>query len=369
MKDGRLVAIDVFSGGGGISEGLRLTGFNVCLAVESSLDAYLVYTLNHRHTPVIWESIRRMRGFGLVLHSLGFKKADIDLVAGGPPCQGFSVANKRTRNMQNGQNRLVWEFVRVVKDLQPPAFILENVPGMLGMQDGELVANLKSEFELLGYGVHEMRLDAADYGVPQHRRRLFLVGYDSGKIDEPEPLFGSHSDKPYVKVKDALLGDLPPLDGNTGSTVVQYSRPAETAYQAWSRTGSPRLHDHITTKCGPIVKARFNLIGEGQNLRDLIDQGDKIPKELEVAVGHRSVYRRLDRNEPSVTVVNFRKAMLIHPVENRLLSLREAARLQSFQDRYRFPGKISLMQQLVGDCVPPLLMKAVAEKVASRILS
>jgi DNA (cytosine-5)-methyltransferase 1 len=366
LKDDGLLAIDLFSGAGGLSEGLRLAGFKVCLAVESELDPYLVYTANHRDTPVLWKPVENIKHFKPILHRMRFERAEIDLVAGGPPCQAFSVANTRTRGPQNGHTKLVWEFVRVVREIRPPAFILENVPGILGMGDGELVPSLISKFESIGYHVTVMHLNAADFGVPQLRRRIFLVGSTDGVVRVPRRTHGPSARRPYVTAGDALVGDLPSLDGGVGVETASYASPPRTGYQRWLRLRSRMLHDHVTTACGLKVKRRLEIIGQGQNLHRLAEAG-KVPEDLQITIDHASVYRRLRLDTPSVTVVNYRKAMLIHPLENRLLSVREAARLQSFQDRFRFSGRLSFMQQLVGDSVPPLLSRAVARATAARI--
>lgn len=362
LDDDRLLAIDLFSGAGGLSEGLRLAGFDICLAVESELDPYLIYTGNNRRTPVFWKPIQEVKRFKPILHRMGYERADIALVAGGPPCQGFSMANTRTRGMANGHSKLVNEFVRVVEEIKPPAFLMENVLGILGMEGGEFVPNLLRKFESIGYEVSEWRLDASEYGVPQRRRRVFLVGSQTGKIEEPKPTHGPRGTKPLVTVRDAIVGDLPQLENTTGSREAKYPCGPTTAFQKWLRKECWTLYDHVTTECGDDVVKRFDLIGQGENLHKLMEAG-RIPDDLKITIDHSSVYRRLRLEQPAVTIVNIRKSMLIHPVENRLLSLREAARLQSFQDRYRFDGRIGGMQQLIGDSVPPLLGKAVAAKV------
>ena len=366
MRGDDLLAIDIFSGAGGLSEGLRLAGFKVCLAVESGVDPFSTYVMNHPGTEALQISIQEIKSFESQLNLLGYKKKEIDLVAGGPPCQGFSIANTRTRGAGNGHSKLIWQFFRTVDEIRPYTFLMENVPGMGGLNEGKLINKLISKFESIGYNVSKMRLTASDYGVPQHRSRIFIVGCQGSKIPEPEQSHGPNGRKGYVTVKKAIIGDLPPLRNKCGSREMEYFGPARNGYQRWMREGCPVLHDNITTKCGLDVKKRLKLIKPGQNLRSQMDEG-KIPEELLIRIDHGGVYRRLELDQPSITIVNFRKAMIIHPVENRLLTIREAARLQSFQDRYRFSGRIGAMQQVIGDCVPPLLAKAIASRIMTEL--
>jgi DNA (cytosine-5)-methyltransferase 1 len=368
MTSERSLAIDIFSGAGGLSEGLRLAGFKVCLAIDQEADAFGTYTANHPGTMALRSSIQKISKVDDMLRRMGYRRRDIQLVAGGPPCQGFSMANTRTRGASNGHSMLVWEFLRVVREIGPRAFLMENVPGIDSINDGKLVKMLVTRFDSLGYNVSSLRLDAAEYGVPQHRSRFFLVGCLGAEISRPKPTHGPDGKHDYVTVKDALIGDLPPLGRTCGSYEMGYLRRPASVYQKWLRTDCPILHDHITTKCGKDVKERIRLIKQGENLHTLMEFG-KVPEKLEIRIDHAGVYRRLSLDVPSVTVVNFRKAMTIHPLENRLLTLREAARLQSFQDHYRFGGRLGFMQQVVGDSVPPLLAEAVAREVRRAIRS
>jgi DNA (cytosine-5)-methyltransferase 1 len=236
---------------------------------------------------------------------------------------------------------------------------MENVVGIASIEEGKMLKALFSKFEGIGYTVKQEIVNAAEYGVPQNRRRVFLVGFlGKGVHVPPEPSHGLGRSHPHVTVGDALLGDLPSLNPTTGKRVSKYLRQARTAYQRKMRRNCPALYDHIVPNSSEIVRRRFRLIRPGQSLVDLVKEG-RVPRKLLIKVDHKSVYRRLDSTKPSVTVSNFRKSMLIHPTEDRLLSLREAARLQSFPDRYRFPGLIDPMQQVLGDAVPPLLAKAI----------
>jgi DNA (cytosine-5)-methyltransferase 1 len=266
----------------------------------------------------------------------------------------------------NGHSQLVWQFYRAVKQIKPRAFLMENVTGIQSIKDGALVSELTGCFEELGYEVKSMKLLASEYGVPQNRERFFLLGSKEGKIDDPQPSHGVDGKKPAVTVRDAIIGDLPELGNSTGSRQSAYASFSKTDYQKWASKRSLELYDHLTTKIGDDVKKRFSLIEQGGNLKGLMDLG-RLPEGLKIRVDHGGVYHRLRLDQPSYTIVNFRKAMIIHPTEDRLLTLREAARLQSFRDTYRFKGKLSFMQQVIGDSVPPLLAASVAKQISKRL--
>lgn len=365
MKEGKLIAVDLFSGAGGLSEGLKNAGFDVRLAVDSDYYSCLVYGENH-HIPPLCKDIKEIKRFEYLLKAVDLKKREVDLIAGGPPCQGFSIANKITRNENNEKNKLVMEFVRIVKEIHPPAFIMENVTGLMSISEGSFINDVISDFEDAGYTISKATLNAADYGVPQMRNRIFIVGMQHSKYVFPKPSHGPNG-KPYVSVGNALLGDLPELNGSTGERIVPYMANPQNKFQKHLRLGCTRIYDHIITKNNETVKRRISAIPQGASLCDLIKNGE-LDEDLIITVDHKSVYRRLSSNLPSVTIGNFRKAMLIHPIENRLLSLREAARLQSFQDKYRFRRGISHMQQLIGNSVPPLLSKKVAFPLKRKLL-
>jgi DNA (cytosine-5)-methyltransferase 1 len=366
MKDGKLIAVDLFSGAGGLSEGLKNAGFDVSLAVDIDYYSCLVYGENHR-IPPLCKDIKEIKRFEYLLKSVDLKKREVDLIAGGPPCQGFSVANKITRNENNEKNKLVMEFVRIIKEIHPPAFIMENVTGLMSISEGCFINDVISDFEDAGYTVSKEALNAADFGVPQMRNRIFIVGMQHAKYVFPKPSHGHKGKKPYISVGNAILADLPELNGSTGERIFPYTALPQNKFQRHLRLGCTRIYDHIITKNNETVKRRISAIPQGASLCDLIKRGE-LAEDLIITVDHKSVYRRLSADLPSVTIGNFRKAMLIHPTENRLLSLREAARLQSFQDKYRFSRGISHMQQLIGNSVPPLLSKAVATPLYRNLL-
>jgi len=350
------IAVDLFCGAGGLSLGLKRAGFNILAAIDSDESVCLTFKKNHKGTEVINADISKLTVNGL-LGRLNISKSKVALVAGGPPCQGFSMANGRTRTKNNPKNRMVNHFVRFVKEIQPPLFLMENVLGFKSINEGRVVRNLKTRFSKLGYKTSLFTLNAAYYGVPQNRLRVFLIGNRKGKeFKIPPQRYGNNSDNPLVTVRDALLGDLPKLIP-PGNNVCKYADSPITAYQLKIRGKTRYLYNHVATRNNKTVQKRKAFVPIGGNWRN-------VPKKFcDIKVQFSATYKRLNPDEPSITVSNFRKSMLIHPYENRGLSVREAARLQSFPDSYIFYGGISSMQQQVGDAVPPPLAKAVGKQL------
>jgi len=367
IKKSKPLCIDLFCGGGGLSLGLKMANFDICMGVESDPAHYLVYTKNHQNTPVLLKDIQEIHKLAPILSLLKLKAEDIDLIAGGPPCQGFSVANKKTRNRDNNKNDLVYDFVRIVNEVKPKVFLLENVIGLTSLENGELFNDLLQKFEKIDYNINHFVLDAAHYGVPQHRKRIFITGSLGKEIREPNPSHGNNYNYSFVTVKDAIVGDLPKLNPRRGEQIMSYINEPQSKYQKQIRKNCTKVYDHLITLNSKKVKRRISYIQPGTSLCNLMKE-NQLPNDLKVICDHGSVYRRLDPNEPSVTLGNFRKAMIIHPYQNRLLSLREAARLQSFPDTYRFPGLLSHMQQLIGDAVPPLLAKKIGINIQKSLV-
>jgi DNA (cytosine-5)-methyltransferase 1 len=355
------IAIDLFCGAGGLSSGLEAAGFEIAAAVDVDSKACLTYRQNHKKTIIISEDIAKLKTQD-VLKRANLSKESIALIVGGPPCQGFSMANGKTRTKENPKNRLVKHFVRFVREIRPPLFLMENVLGFKSIAQGKVAQDLKARLSQLGYKTKLVTLDAASYGVPQHRLRVFLIGSRCGKeFQEPPPRYGISAKKPFVTVKEAIIGDLPNITP-PGNDFSKYAGPPVTSYQSRIRGRADKLYNHIATRNGELVRKRKSLVPIGGNWKS-------VPKRFcDIKVQYSATYKRLNPNEPSITVSNFRKSMLIHPYQNRGLSVREAARLQSFPDSYIFYGGICSMQQQVGDAVPPLLAKAVGKQLKALLI-
>ncbi len=370
-------AVALFAGAGGLSLGFKMAGFDILVATDYDKAVEITYSQNNPDTKFVRADIRKISAKDL-LSQVDVKPEDIDLVIGGPPCQGFSLANQQSRFLDNPNNRLFRDFIRMVEEIRPRWFLMENVVGLLRMKKGQIRDEIVEAFEHLGYITTTQVLRAVDYGVPQIRERIFFVGNCEGKeFFYPEPTHFELSPyqaavspkKAYVTVKQAIW-DLPNLCNEFGLDEMDYDptkTPKPGTYAYAMRNGSKKLYNHRATRNSPEVRQRYKYIKQGENWssipEELMRQWRSIPPEEIAKVSHSSLYKRLAEDEPSITVANFRKSMFIHPWEDRGLTVREAARLQSFPDTYRFFGSLGSQQQQVANAVPPLLAKAVAEKI------
>lgn len=344
--------VDIFSGAGGLSLGAEMAGIQVRFAVEKDKSAALTYQHNHRDTIVIQDDVHNINP----LQYIGERNAPL-IVFGGPPCQGFSTSNTKTRNMDNVNNSLFEEFVRFVRELNPEWFVFENVEGFYRFENGNIREKVKECFGNLGYTVNDSILVASEYGVPQKRNRYIMVGNNMGlSFEFPRPIGISYT------VEDAI-GDLPILVNGQMDDILPYRLPPEeiSEYARLMRQGSAVSTQNYVSRNADYVIERYRYIRQGQNWR-------AIPAGLMKNYAnknncHSGIYKRLRADAPSVVISNYRKNMLIHPYQDRGLSVREAARLQSFPDTFVFKGSIMHIQQQIGNAVPPLLAKAVFEKI------
>lgn len=343
------LAVDIFCGAGGLSIGAEMAGIKTTLAVEFDKHAANSFQTNHKKATVLNEDIRKVK-------PLDNTSKNPFILIGGPPCQGFSISNTKTRNLDNPNNSMFKEYHRFVKDLEPEWFLFENVEGFKSFDEGKLSIDIENEFKKLGYATNSSVLTASDFGVPQKRKRFFIVGNKNGiKFD-----FESMKKKPMVTVEEAL-SDLPTLVNGEKRDICTYVKEADTTYLRTMRRKSKAPIQNIVSKNRDYVVARYKHIKQGNNWQD-------IPTELmqnytNTKNMHSGIYRRLDPNKPSVVIANYRKSMLIHPHQDRGLSLREAARLQSFPDHVIFEGPLSYQQQQIGNAVPPLLGKAIFDRI------
>jgi len=365
-SNNRPTVVDLFSGAGGLSEGFREAGFWVVFAIENEQHTAATYAYNHtrnKHkyrTEVLHKDISGVDFKKLQKRVKSTTGSGIDVVIGGPPCQGFSRANMRTRNSLNPLNKLVSHFICAIKGLKPRVVVMENVADMKVFEKGLFVEKLKSEFEYNGYGADWKILMAADYGVPQRRRRFFFIATRDGlPILFPKPLIPQDA---YVNVWDAI-SDLPEL--TTGNKVDELSYRKNknlTPYQTIMRKKNDgRVQNNYVSENSDLVVRRYVHIPQGGNWRNIPDHLMLNYKDKTRC--HNYIYRRLKEDEISIVITHYRKSMLIHPRENRGLSVREAARIQSFPDHFIFKGPLISQQQQVANAVPPLLAKAVAKSV------
>ena len=313
---------------------------------------------------------------------------DVHIVIGGPPCQGFSVANRNSWLRGNAHNELVRVFIRYVKRLQPLAFLMENVQGILWTRDAKrdlsVVDVIEQQLERAGYILFPKLLDAAWYGVPQHRTRYFLMGLhrDLGYRAED---FGSHGPFPQathgpgrqlmVTVRDAIA-DLPPIGNGYAAERSAYLDPSpdtlgRNAFLRYVRDGAEEgvVLDHVTSRHADYVIERYCRIPEGGNWESI---RDSLTNYADASRTHSNIYRRLSWDQPAITIGHYRKSMLVHPTQTRGLSLREASRLQSLPDWFQFAGKpdggsggLVYKQQQLANAVSPLVTRAIAEFMLS----
>ncbi|HXH19823.1 MAG TPA: DNA cytosine methyltransferase [Chitinophagales bacterium] len=345
MADSTLIGCDLFCGAGGMSLGAEMAGIKVRVAVENDKYAAETFRKNHPQTTLIADDIRN-------IDPIKYFKTAPFIIFGGPPCQGFSLSNTVTRNLENKHNSLFEEFLRFIEILEPQWCVFENVEGFVSFQKGMIAAALKERLEKLGYSVTSGILNASAYGVPQDRNRFFMVGNKAGKSFKfPMP------QKVRFTVKDALA-DLPSLRNGDSYEALPYKKEPENKFALRMRKGSKEAKQNFVSRNKEYVIERYKYIKPGQNWKAIPERLMKNYKNREQC--HSGIYKRLNPEKASVVISNFRKNMLIHPFEDRGLSLREAARLQSFPDKFIFCGPLMYMQQQIGNAVPPLLSKVVA---------
>ncbi len=341
-------AVDLFCGAGGFSLGLAQAGFDVVLSVDNWGVALESHQRNFRH-PAVSADLAQSSVIDL-LKQERIRPSDIDLIAGGPPCQGFSI--QRIGGDVDERNNLIFSFAKAVIDIRPRLFVMENVKGLIGRRGRELVERFLQMLGDVGYEVNYRVLNAADYGVPQNRRRVvFLGSLRSGGCEFRHPI-ATHSAENHLTVWDAI-GDLP-------------SPPVDLSPMPGDRL-------HRRTRMSKLNLQRIMSIPPGGGMEDL-------PVELRVnchkngasKIGHRSVYGRLHKDEPAGTITarfdSFTRGRFGHPVEPRNITLREGARLQSFPDDHLFVGTQEEIAAQIGNAVPPLLAKHIGES-ARRALS
>lgn len=339
MEGTRFSAIDLFCGSGGLSLGLESAGFDVLFAADSWPVATETYALNFSHR-VLTLDLAEISASRLRVDA-GIGDRSVDLMVGGPPCQGFSI--QRIGTDHDVRNNLVLEFGRLVAEFEPKLFLMENVPGLLGKRGRKLATAFEQEMTAAGYCLEAATVNAAEYGVPQIRRRVIYYGWrrEQGPFRLPAP---THSEDYFASVRNAI-GDLPP--------------PPE------DRTPHPSDELHRRTSLSPLNQRRIELIPPGGGMEDL-------PVELRVdchkngadRIGHRYVYGRLTPDKPAATITarfdSFTRGKFGHPWEPRNITLREGARLQTFPDRFRFRGTQEEIAAQIGNAVPPLLARVLA---------
>lgn len=357
--------IDLFAGVGGLSYGFAHDKKFEILAANEILEPMAkAYSCNH---PTVKMYNKDIKDFSLddLTRDLGIKEGDIDIVVGGPPCQAYSTVGKRL--IDDPRGKLFQEYYRILTELRPKLFVFENVKGLLSMQGGELIKTIISLFESIGYHIQMRLLNAADYGTPQIRERIILVGtLDARPFKYPKPThynpeLGNPIDsslKPYVTLGEAL-GDLPSI--KTGESASDYACEPQNAYQMLMRMNAPeKIQEHEVPKNNAKLIAIMQALPDGGSPKD-------IPKELRPNSGFANCYCRLWWDKPSTTITRNlgcpSSSRCIHPRDPRPLSTREGARLQGFPDDYVFYGKRGDKHLQIGNAVPTFLSIAIKNSV------
>ncbi|MCX6702999.1 MAG: DNA cytosine methyltransferase [Candidatus Wolfebacteria bacterium] len=332
--------IDLFSGCGGLSRGFVDAGYEVILGIDNNETALKTFKKNHNGAKVSNIDLFKKNAVYRIKEEI---KEKIDVIIAGPPCQGFSLTG--SRNFDDKRNRLYIAVIESIDKLKPKAFLIENVPGLASLYDGTVKDEIVNRLSRMGYNVKVKILCAADYGVPQIRKRVFFIGLQKkyGEFYFPEP---KYTPKDYITCSDAI-GDLPSLEKELGSEESRYSVTAKTAYQKMMRKNSSILYNHVATKHTALVKSIISLVPEGGNHKDL-------PLGVGKNRTFNEAWTRYHSKKPSKTIDTGHRNHF-HYKYNRIPTVRENARLQSFPDVFRFFGTRTEQNRQVGNAVPPLL--------------
>lgn len=361
-------AIDLFAGAGGLSTGFARAGFRVLAANDVDEPASLTFKRNHPETASLQSSIQSLSS-SAILSAAGITKGTLDVLIGGPPCQAFSVYNHQ-RGLHDERSGLFREYLRIVKGLMPKVVVMENVTGITSVSGGRTVSEIHEGLSKLGYHAEGRILKAEEYGVPQERRRIFFIGVrDQHTIDWAQPSHGFLSGQPVVTVKDAI-GDLPRLAMGGGAEEMAYTRKPRSTYQQMLRIGSSSVFNHVAPQLAPVNEQRIAHIPPGGSWRDLprrlLPAGMKRARRSD----HTKRYGRMDPSGLSCTILtkcDLHWGAYIHPDQDRTITVREAARLQSFPDNFQFLGSRVEQYRQVGNAVPVLLAEAVAASILTMI--
>lgn len=352
MKTKKYKVLDLFCGCGGISEGYALAGFEIIGGIDFNKYAAITFKHNFKNAKVHNIDITTFSN-----SQIEEDYGDVDVIVGGPPCQGFSSANRWQKEKEDPRNKLFFEYIRFVQKIHPKIIMIENVRGLLTRDSGYAIKRIK---EILGaeeYNITYRVLDASDYGVPQNRKRAIIVGvqkkykdifFDFDKIKKQEK----------TTVEDAI-GELYVFE-QSEANVKTITTLADTPLRKFLRTKDNTILDQDIVYPAQKVQDRIKHVPQGGNWKD-------VPSELwptDRQNRHSSAYKRLDPKTQSCTIdTGNAHSNYFHPIYHRIPTIRESARLQSFPDSFEFQGPRGSKYRQVGNAVPPLLAKAIAEVI------
>ena len=367
----KLTAIDLFCGCGGISAGLREAGFRILAGADADPRCMATFRHNFRDACALGLDLAKCRPADMMKY-LGIEPGEIDLVAGGPTCQGFSKnVPRKFRYMDDSNNLLVRTFLDYCEAIAPQLILMENVAEMRNGFSGRFSHEIVSRLGDGGYSVTPIVLNAAEYGVPQRRRRaFFLAAKEQAPLPVPMPthfknatpalLMGTNS---FVTVWEAI-GDLPSIRHGEGEAQCQYACEPFSDYQMRMRNASGKVCNHISRHLQPTQYARLAALQPGQGHKDL-------PDDLKVSGGYSGAYGRLTKEMVAPTITRWMfhpgSGRWGHPVDVRTLTIREAARIQGFTDDYEFIGSFVQQASQIGNAAPPLLIKQIALSIREQL--
>ena len=350
----KLNVIDLFSGCGGFSYGFQKSGFNVLMGVDNSDIALKTFKDNHLGSEVHNLDLHLDSSIDKIVSKLSNKK--INVIIAGPPCQGFSLTG--TRKEGDKRNTLFNSVFKLAEKLNPDCFIIENVPGLLNLYNGRAKSRILELCKEIGYECNYQLLYAPDFGVPQIRKRVFFVATkkEIGVFNFPAP---THTPEKYVSCEDAI-GDLPYLNDNNTNEVNTYDRDPFSSYQKVMRKNSMRLDNHVITKHTDHVIDVISQVPEGGNHKDL-------PEGVGNSRKFNEAWTRYHSQKPSKTIDTGHRNHF-HYKWNRVPTVRENARLQSFPDNFVVFGNKTQQYKQVGNAVPPLLGEVIGNELRKLLL-
>lgn len=339
----KYTVIDFFSGAGGLSKGFLDAYYDIILGVDWDDDSLVTFQKNHSDSKALKLDLFDVNNLQIIVNYIDQIHKKVDIIVGGPPCQGFSLTGPR--NFDDPRNQLYLSLLEAVKLFQPKAFVIENVAGMATLYRGQIKDEIIKRFSLLGYNITYSILCTADYGIPQIRNRLFFVGLrqEYGFFEFPKPILDKNH---YITCEEAI-SDLPSLENSLGIEIGTYCSEPVTDYQKLMRNDSNILYNHVATNHSEYVKSVISLVPDGGNYKDL-------PQGIGDSRKFNEAWTRYNSKKPSKTIDTGHRNHF-HYKYNRVPTVRENARLQSFPDNFVFYGSKTQQNKQVGNAVPPLL--------------
>lgn len=361
--------VDLFCGCGGLSLGFALEGFNIVLGVDNDNRALKTFERNFPSARAVPADLHFLVPSELMKLMNG-DPGQLDVLIGGPPCQSFSKnVPAAMRFFEDPRNQLLSVFVSFADALRPKFVVMENVGELVNAYEGALAGHILSSLRAIGYEADLYVLLAADYGVPQMRRRAFFVANRlglRGMFPEPthvrnnrQPTLFDSGLKPYVTVRGAI-SDLPPLRHGEGHNPDEYTNGPASEYQRLMRVRASKLYDHVARRLAPTQLERIKSLKEGEG-------ANQLPEHLRPNQGYSGAYARLWWDKPAATITRWvfhpGSGRFSHPCDDRVITIREAARIQAFPDDFVFEGTYLQKSRQLGEAVPPLLAGAIAHKI------